>query len=219
MLCMNVYFISGLGADETAFEKIKLPAGYKATHLNWVAPLENETMKAYAERMSKRIDTSEEFILVGLSMGGMVATEMNKFIHPKKTILISSAATRKELPRWIRLAGNLKMHKMVPFVINKENNYILAKILGAQNPEEVNKVAIMRKKTPKEFSVWAIREIISWDNDLEPENFVHIHGTSDKLLPYHKHKRTIPIIKGGHLMIFNRSEEINKLLAEHLSQE
>ncbi len=213
---MNVYFISGLGADESAFDRIKLPEGFEAIHLNWIPPLENESMNAYAQRMSTRINTNEDFILVGLSMGGMIACEMNKFIHPKKTILISSAATRKELPHWIRLAGKLKMHRMVPFVINKERNFVLAKILGAKTREEVEKVAKMRKATPKDFSVWAIREIISWSNDQEPENFIHLHGTSDLLLTYRKNRKTIPVKGGSHLMVFNRAEEVNELLARHL---
>ncbi|WP_353717332.1 hypothetical protein [Dyadobacter sp. 676] len=67
---MNVYFISGLGADERVFTKLKLDPRLNVKYIKWVRPLKKETLQHYAARLSKQIDTSQPFQLVGLSFGG-----------------------------------------------------------------------------------------------------------------------------------------------------
>ena len=111
---MNVYFISGLAADKRAFRLIELPVGYNAIYLNWTTPLAKETLKEYALRMAKNIDSSEPFILVGLSMGGMIATEIARNFSPQLTILISSASSARHFPPWFTLSAFLGLHKIIP---------------------------------------------------------------------------------------------------------
>jgi len=109
---MNVYAISGLGADERAFQFLDLP--FELIHIKWIEPQEEESLTSYASRLCRQIDHTKPFALVGLSFGGMLATEMCKFITPEHTILLSSAETKKGLPWWFRLIGNLKLTRMVP---------------------------------------------------------------------------------------------------------
>ena len=105
---MNVYFISGIGADQRAFSYITLPQGFNAIHLPWIKPLKAEPLAAYALRLTAGINTAEPFILVGLSMGGMIAVEIAKKFPPVCTILISSIPLATQLPRYYRIAGKLK---------------------------------------------------------------------------------------------------------------
>ena len=51
-----------------------------------------------------------------------------------------------------------------------------------------------------------------WENNITVENITHIHGTSDKLLPYKKVKADYTINGGTHLMVMNNPEEISDLL-------
>jgi len=62
---MNVYFISGLGADKRIFSKIRLNDKFKIIHLDWISFEKKETLKSYAERLCKSIDKSEPFSIVG----------------------------------------------------------------------------------------------------------------------------------------------------------
>ena len=84
----NIYCISGLGADEKAFAKIKVP-GYALQHLLWLTPEKDEALEAYAKRMAKQIPDANP-ILMGLSFGGMLCIEIAKLIPVEKVILISS---------------------------------------------------------------------------------------------------------------------------------
>jgi pimeloyl-ACP methyl ester carboxylesterase len=105
---VNVYFISGMGADHRAFSYITLPKGFEAIHLPWIKPDKKESLAAYALRLAGAIRTSEPFILVGLSMGGMMAVEIAKKFPPVCTVLISSIPLSGQLPRYYRVAGKLK---------------------------------------------------------------------------------------------------------------
>ena len=87
---MKVYFISGLAADSRVFKHIQLPSGYQAHYLDWITPLPNESLKGYALRLSEAIDLKEPFVIAGLSMGGMIATEIANIYQPAACILFCS---------------------------------------------------------------------------------------------------------------------------------
>ena len=70
LFIMNVYFISGLGADRRAFEKINLPERFSIHHLDWIQHNQGESLNDYAKRLAATIDTTQPFAIVGLSMGG-----------------------------------------------------------------------------------------------------------------------------------------------------
>jgi hypothetical protein len=75
--------------------------------------------------------------------------------------------------------------------------------------------ALIRKSRPQ-FVRWALHAILTWRNTEIPKSLVHIHGTKDKILPIRFTKPTHIITGGGHLMVLNRANEINKILSEVL---
>ncbi|WP_443946477.1 alpha/beta fold hydrolase [Pedobacter sp. AW1-32] len=95
---MNVYFISGLGADRRIFSNINLRPDLKIIHVNWIAFGKKESLEKYAARLSLQIDTSISFALVGVSFGGIIAVELAKLLKPSATVIISSSVKRTELP-------------------------------------------------------------------------------------------------------------------------
>src|SRR5690606_31739054 len=99
---MKVYFISGLAADRRIFKNIRLPAGCEIRHLDWIPPLEAESLEAYAIRLGERIDRSRPFALLGMSMGGMVAAILARHFTPVLTVIISSAPAPRFLPPYFR---------------------------------------------------------------------------------------------------------------------
>src|SRR5512138_536855 len=101
---INIYCISGLGADERAFERLKIN-GCNLSHLHYITPFSNEDLSYYAKRMSAFVKDPNPVIL-GLSFGGMIAVEMAKHMEFEKLILISSVKTYNEVPKWMRIAGS-----------------------------------------------------------------------------------------------------------------
>jgi pimeloyl-ACP methyl ester carboxylesterase len=85
---MTLYFISGLGADMRIFEKIQFSDSFKLIFIDWIVPIKNEPIRDYATRLSHSINTAEPFVIIGLSFGGMIATELSTIVVPQKTILL-----------------------------------------------------------------------------------------------------------------------------------
>jgi len=209
---MRVYFISGLGADKRAFQKLTLPANWEPIHIEWIDNYENETLVSYCQRLSLLIDTKEPFYIVGLSFGGIVAIELSKIINPDKLILISSIVTHGELPFWFKFLEIFKMDKIVPAFLFNRYSFFLPWLFGIKTKEEKNLLRQILENTSPKFAKWAVGKILRWKNDIRPKQVLLIQGTADKLFPYSKTHAAIKINGGGHFMVYSNADEISKLL-------
>jgi len=212
---VKVYFISGLGADERIFQNIHLPPGNEAVYLSWLTPLPKESLRSYAVRLGESIDTKEEFGLVGLSFGGMLATEIAAVKKPAFLILISSIASPANLPAYYRTAGRLGMHKIIPVSVLKSASFI-KRFFTPETAEEKKLIWQMIRQSDPKFIRWALEAILNWKNENPPQNIIHIHGSKDELLPLKYTHPTHVIEKAGHLMVLRRAKEINRILHEVL---
>lgn len=89
----DIYLLSGLGADKSAFNFIDL-SDFNANHIEWVNPAENEQIENYAKRLSKQIQTDNP-IVIGVSFGGIMAIEIAKLVKTEKIIVISSVKSMR----------------------------------------------------------------------------------------------------------------------------
>ncbi|HKG08557.1 MAG TPA: alpha/beta hydrolase [Pedobacter sp.] len=206
---IRIYFISGLGADRRAFIKLKFPSEFELIHLDWIAPLKAEPLEAYASRMALNIDDTTPFYLVGLSFGGMLATEIAKKMKPVHTFLISSTPAFKQLPWYYRMAGAVSLQKMIPRSLLKTGNAIGLKFLGAKTHDEKELLKKLVADSDPFFIKWALTCILNWRNAERPGNTTHIHGTADKILPLKYNKPDIIIKGGSHFMVYTNAEEIS----------
>ncbi len=214
---MKAYFISGLGADKRAFYKIQLPAGYQPVYLDWIMPLPNESFSEYAKRFSILIKADEDFILIGLSFGGMLACEIAKLITPKKLIIISSLSSYKELPWYFKMAGKLRLHKIISPAIYKQAT-LLNRFMGAGDKEMKAIVYSYVNNIDPSFIRWALNIVVNWSLTKRLPDLIHIHGSNDHLLPRRYVQANYVVEKGGHLMVMNRSGEINRILNQILNE-
>ena len=212
---MKVYFVSGLAADSRVFKNIQLPAHCEPVFLEWIEPLKNESLKDYALRMANAIDKDKPFAVIGLSMGGMIITEIARQYRPAFTILISSVPGAKQLPFYFKAAGKLKLHKMVPVSFVK-SAATFKRVFTTETSEDKTILRnIIRDSDPK-FIHWAMDAILNWSGEQLASPYAHIHGSKDEVLPMRFTKPTHIIPQGGHLMVMNRAREINLILKEVL---
>ena len=211
---MDIYLISGLGADRTVFRNLTFSEGVKIHYLDWIIPKAKESLRAYALRLAERIDTSRTFGIIGLSFGGMLAAEIAGVLKPQRTILISSTPTRYGLPWYYHLAGRLGMNKLIPTVKPKSVPRFISSFFGVETKDEGLFFNKLMKRTDPHFSKWAIDSILKWDRTESPPGIVRIHGGKDKVLPIRDAKVDYLIPDGGHFMIFNRAERISGILRE-----
>ncbi|NOQ74998.1 MAG: alpha/beta hydrolase [Crocinitomix sp.] len=174
-------------------------------------------MRAYAEKLAEQIDQSQPFILIGASLGGMLATEMTAFIKPKCTIIISSAKNRRELPFRYRFQKHFPVYKLVPAVLVKFGAKILQPLVELdRNKEKAIFKAMLNDKDPK-FLSRTVHMIVNWKRTNYPENIIHIHGDNDHTLPI-KNVNYDHLIEGGsHMMSLTRAMEINQLILDILT--
>lgn len=203
----DIYLLSGLGADKRVYDFIDL-SGHKLTHIDWIAPLNNEPLGDYAKRLAKQIHSTHP-ILIGVSFGGMMAIELAKLIETEKIILISSAKTKFDIPFYFRFTGWLKLHKLAQTALLKKVNWLTYWIFGAESEIERKLLKQIIQDTDPKFLTWAIDKIVTWKNEVI-SNVKHIHGTRDRLLLLQT--ADFKINNGGHLMIVNKGEEISDVI-------
>ncbi len=215
---LNLYFISGLGADRRAFDKIKLDPAFQIHHIDWIEPLPNESLQGYARRMAKDIDTNSPFALVGLSFGGIVCIEIAKFLNPLQIIQISSVSNRSELPWYFRLSGKLNLHQLGFAQSIKKSDRLLFWFFGTKSNKLKAYLKEMIDQTSTTYLRWSMNAISNWQQLEKPQHVIHIHGTVDKLFPIKYCKADIVIEKGSHFMVVTHgkriSDEINTILTK-----
>lgn len=213
---MNVYFISGLGADERVFHKLVLPRACKVHHIKWPNHSEDDTIISYSLKIASLIDTSAEYSIIGLSFGGMIAAELAKTLQPKHTLIISSVTTKKEIPFILRLCGYLKLNTLVPPSTMNKVYPFTNWFTGLKDKTDRLLIRDVIHDTDPHFLKWAITKILNWQNTNRPGNIFHLHGSNDKLFPARLVKADKLIDGGGHFMILSHAEAISTIIKEQL---
>jgi pimeloyl-ACP methyl ester carboxylesterase len=208
----TIYCISGLGADRTAFQKLDFPENYTILHLEWLTPLDDESLENYSKRFSTKI-TNNSPIIIGLSFGGIIAQFVNKYIYCKKVILISSTTSSDSIPIIRKFLRLLPLHKLLPNFLLTKTNFLVFYLFGIKSLFGKSMLKQIFKNADLVFVKWAIQKII--DIESMPKincQVFQIHGTNDKLFPINLQNPEFTIKNGGHFMVYENAEEVSKLL-------
>ncbi|MGV0923512.1 alpha/beta fold hydrolase [Empedobacter tilapiae] len=217
---MKIYQVSGLGANANAFRNLRLEQDFEQVYIPWLDPEKDETLAHYAERLLDKINPTEDFLLMGLSFGGIIVQEMNRFINPKHTFLISTVKNRAELPKLFRFSASINAHKIIPMSFltsDRTFSYMMMRKLYYTGREKDNIDDIFEFRN-EEYLRWSIHKIVNWEHSMayHEDNITHIHGTKDIVFPIEYIKDAIQIEGGTHIMVMQKpklvSEEINKVL-------
>lgn len=130
---MKFYLIGGLGADERVFNYLELDV--ETTVIKWIEPKPKEELKSYAIRLIEQINQKDEFGILGVSFGGIIAIEISKLIKPKKLILISSVETSRQLPQTHISLGKTQILNLIPNQLIKPPKPLLSFLFGAKNKQ------------------------------------------------------------------------------------
>lgn len=214
---IHVYFMPGLAASSSIFERIKLPEDQFETHLlEWFIPEKNQSLTSYAEKMAQNIQ-HENCILIGVSFGGVLVQEMKQFVNPKKVVIISSVKSNVEFPKRFKIAKTTKAYKLMPTKLF-ENIELLTKFsLGSSIVKQ--RLALYEKflaVRDKRYLDWAIEQIINWERTEIDNEIIHIHGDADEVFPPKYIKDFIPVKNGTHIMILSKYKWLNENLPKIL---
>jgi pimeloyl-ACP methyl ester carboxylesterase len=208
-----VYLMPGLAASSTIFEYIKFPEEtFELYYLEWFLPNDKETIEDYALRMTKKIKHKNP-VLIGVSFGGILVQEMALHIKTRKTIIVSSVKSNKELPLRMKIAKTTKAYKIIPTQlissIEALAKYAFGENVVSRRLKLYEKYLQMRDK---KYLDWAIENVILWRRTKPDDNIIHIHGDADAVFPI-KHIKNCIVVKGAtHILIINKYKWINENL-------
>ena len=179
---------------------------------------DRDTLVSYAAKMAEGLPGDESSLLLGLSFGGMLATEICKIRPVKQLILVSSAKTHMELPDPGRLGRYIVEHKLIPpFCFSIPNRLLMALrgIVPINEKLSANSYTAINGR----FMQWALKMVMEWRNTIYPANTIHIHGTMDIVIPGRNVQATHWVERGIHVMVFSRAREVSALIASILPKE
>lgn len=213
----KIFLIPGMGADTRIYNNIEL-LDNDVVPVDWISPDKNDTLNTYAQKLIQQYHITNNSILIGNSLGGILAIEIAKTVPISKVILVSSIKTINEAPWYFKLFKNVPVYQIIPNSLFGAGGVLIKSVFGKMKPEDLWLFKDMLKKSSPVFLKWAMGAVLKWDNQTIPPNVYHITGDTDKVFDY-KRIKNATIVKGGtHIMIFDRAKEINKLLKSILKK-
>ena len=209
---IHVYLMPGMAANSSIFEHIHLPKDQFKIHLlDWILPVKNESLEAYAKRMSEFIK-HDNVVLLGVSFGGILVQEMNSFLKLRKLIIVSSVKTKYELPRRLKAARKTRAYQLIPTRIFSNVDALAKYAFGKTITKRIELYRKYLSMNNKLYLNWAIREMVCWDQSQYDTQLIHIHGEKDAIFPIKNIKQCIRVKNGSHIMIINKYKWFNENL-------
>ncbi len=213
-----VYLFPGQGADERLFKHLELPPGYDTVNISYPVPEKKETLAEFALRFVEEIDRSRPYILLGVSLGGMICTELRDTLDPLETIVISSAKSAHELPGRYTFLKSFHLNRIIPKGMTKAGARVLQGIVEPDRKQDKETFKEMLKAKDPLYLKRTVDMIISWDRNPWSEHIIHIHGEKDHTIPIRNVRYDYLIEEGSHMMMITRAGEINQIIRNILMQ-
>lgn len=198
--------------DVRIFQQL-LPRLANASIVPWIKPENGESLEHYSKRLADTLNVTEPVVLCGVSLGGIVAMEVARWLDAKVCVLISSIRHPGELPPWLR---------MWRFIGNRTGERVLNGVGAAAKlfPSSVRSLTTLRLSKlagqKGSWHRWATTAVLGWTPSDSPRAapIVQIHGDRDATFPIRYLKPDIVIAGGDHVMALTHAERLAELLTE-----
>lgn len=214
---INYYLIPGMGADNRLFKHFHLPNG-KVHHLDWIPHRGSKNLCDYASLMAERI-TTDNNVIIGSSMGGMVTVEISKLINPMGAVLVSAPTGRHEFPQILKNINALRLHRaLTPKQVLRVSK-LADLFMGFKTPEQRAMFYDMLRGNGEEFLHFSVGAVLEWQNTTPPPiPFIQIIGTQDRLFKQSKIPKAIMIEGSGHFTAFEKGKEVSEIITRWTEQ-
>jgi pimeloyl-ACP methyl ester carboxylesterase len=213
---LNYYLLPGMGADHRLYDKMELRNG-DVHFLDWIPSEQSKNLSDYARLISKKITTTNN-IIIGSSMGGMVAVEISKIIKPLSTILISAPTGRHQFPTSLKALRVLRFHRIIGESMVMKVSGLANLFMGFHNQEEKALFFDMLKANGSSFLHFSVGAVLEWSNREEPlGDYLQILGSEDRLFKASKMK-VAPVVLpgGGHFTAYQKGPEISEIINNYV---
>ncbi|MCH2044280.1 MAG: alpha/beta hydrolase [Saprospiraceae bacterium] len=215
----KIYCIPGLGNDKRIFDNLApLLVSQDIHFLEHIAPSHRkEPLRTYMYRLCERIhEHKEESVVIGMSLGGLMAVELSKILPMKHVFLVSTIQNSTEIPKHLRPFKHFPINRIMPFwAIQITSRPVVWALQVTDKKGRDHIQGQLDAYCPKTFK-WGERAVLNWEDTESPESLTHIHGTHDEIFPIRQVNNTHTIQKGNHYMIMDRAEEVASIINRKL---
>lgn len=196
-----IHCLPGMGADHRMFPKPWTELPELVLH-DWPAHLGEKTLEAKARSLVELFHIDDGDVLVGASLGGMVALEIAKIRRLRLVVLVGSARHPDETSRFVG-----RLYRMAPY-------FPLFLLKAASYPMPFLLLKMFRHMEPAFFRDMC-PAIYAWKgaNDV-PVTVFRIHGKDDLLIP--GAAKADLWLEGGHLISITQAaacvQQVRRLL-------
>ena len=154
MACAVFYLIPGLGANELAFQFLRLHG--EVNVLRWLPPLSfSESLEHYAARLAAAVPVEQVCWLVGISFGGILALEAVQLRPLARVVLISSFSGPRELPWPGRSVRSTGLYYLLPPQLLPRLPRVAKWFFSVKNGREYELLCQIRHDIDSNFTRWA----------------------------------------------------------------
>lgn len=212
---MKVYLLPGIACDHRLFDRIDLN-GFDAVKLDWPHFRDGCDLADIAKDLAPAVDATQPHVLVGVSMGGMVASELALITKPERVVLISTWTGPSEWPWFVRWSARMHAEVLINS-LTMRLAFPARRLLGARD-EATDRflMAMALKAGPTEIRR-ATRAILQWKGSRWNGPTVRIHGAKDALMPLPLVRADHVVPDGTHAMIYCQPEAVSAALRTALT--
>ncbi len=197
-----IYVLPGMGADHRMSPPPwrRIPG---SVFLDWPRGVQADSITGVAARVAQDASISDGAILVGSSLGGIVACEIAKIRRLERLFLVGSARRKEEVSSLLRFLHPLIDLTPITFVQRA----------CSKLPSEV---CSMFSSSEPAFIRGMCRAIFHWEG--LPDGWVdvrRIHGRHDHVIPPPSDGEIL--LDGGHLIAMSHAEECVRAIEEATS--
>ncbi|HZY40209.1 MAG TPA: alpha/beta hydrolase, partial [Mucilaginibacter sp.] len=183
-----------------------------------IEPHQTDNLTTYAKKLISHYHIQPNSIVIGNSLGGMLAIEIAKLISLQKVILISSMRTVAEAPWYFHLFKILPVYKLIPSGWMTKMRFLIRLAFGKMSAGDLWLFQDMLKNTSPKFLKWSMGAVLHWTNTTIPPNVYQVSGDKDVVFPYKKFSAAEIVPGGTHIMLFDKAKQVNQILKRILSQ-
>lgn len=217
----RIYCIPGLGTDRRIFDKLAPLLSIQDIHfLEHLPPLHlKETLVEYARRLSRTIENHPiDSVVIGMSLGGMIAVELSKLLPFRKVFLISTIKHHTEHPWYFSALQKLPIQNLASHRLIRAFTRPVTWLLRVTDRTGRTHLQNMVNDRDDDHFKWGHNAAIHWRNTDFPEDCIHIHGSKDELFPMRSTRPHHTIKHGNHYMIMDRADEIASIINDELNR-
>ena len=212
---MKVYLLPGIATDHHLFDRLDL-GGLDVVKLDWPRFRRGTTLEEIAKDMAQQVDRDEPHILVGVSMGGMVAQELALITNPAKVILISTWTGPQEWPRFVRFGAAIGVQRVITATAMKAG-WPVKRFLTGQDGRTAQVLRDMALREGPEQIRRGLTAIFRWRGSRWKGPIVRIHGDKDRLMPIQQIKPDHVVRGGAHAMVYCHANAVSAALRAALT--